>query len=60
MGELTERSIVREPAGAAVEIWAPGVFEVEASSGGSRTCALTSLKAERLVRLNYDPLRPAA
>jgi hypothetical protein len=38
-----------------VEILAPGVFEIEFSDDDGRTYASTSLEAEQLLALRYEP-----
>ena len=40
-----------------VEIRAPGVFEVEFSDDEGRTYASTSLEADQLLTLHYEPTR---
>jgi hypothetical protein len=43
-----------------VELWAPGVFEVEFCDHDGRTYAMAALKAEQLLRLHDEPVHQAA
>jgi hypothetical protein len=43
-----------------VEIWAPGVYEVEFSDDSGKTYAMVALKAEQLIRLHHEPVHQAA
>jgi uncharacterized protein DUF4926 len=54
-GDLPERGLYRGQVGTVVEILAPGVFEVEFSDDEGRTYASTSLKADQLLALRYEP-----
>jgi hypothetical protein len=53
--DLPERSLYRGQVGTVVEILAPGVFEVEFSDDEGRTYASTSLEADQLLALRYEP-----
>ena len=54
-GDLPERGLYRGQVGTVVEILAPGVFEVEFSDDEGRTYASTSLEADQLLALRYEP-----
>lgn len=56
-GDLPERGIYRGQVGTVVEVLAPGVFEVEFSDDEGHTYASTSLKADQLLALRYEPSR---
>jgi len=58
--DLPEQGLVRGQVGTVVEVWAPGVYEVEFSDDDGRTYALASLKAEQLMRLHHGPVHQAA
>ena len=58
--DLPEEGLVRGQVGTVVEVWAPGVYEVEFSDDDGRTYALASLKAEQLMRLHHEPVHQAA
>jgi hypothetical protein len=58
--DLPEQGLVRGQVGTVVEVWAPGVYEVEFSDDDGRTYALASLKAEQLMRLHHEPVHQAA
>jgi hypothetical protein len=53
--DLPERGLYRGQVGTVVEILAPGVFEVEFSDDEGRTYATTSLEADQLLALRYEP-----
>ena len=53
--DLPERGLYRGQVGTVVEIVAPGVFEVEFSDDEGRAYAFTSLEADRLLALRYEP-----
>jgi hypothetical protein len=53
--DLPERGLYRGQVGTVVEILAPGVFEVEFSDDEGRTYASTSLEADQLLALRYEP-----
>jgi Domain of unknown function (DUF4926) len=46
--------------GTAVEILAPGVFEVEFSDDAGRTYAAVALRADQVMRLHHEPSHQAA
>jgi hypothetical protein len=58
--ELPEQGLVRGQVGTVVEVWAPGVYEVEFSDDEGKTYAMASLRAEQLMRLHYEPVHQAA
>lgn len=53
--DLPERGLVRGQVGTLVETLAPGIFEVEFSDDQGRTYASLALRADQLMRLNYQP-----
>jgi hypothetical protein len=55
--DLPERGLYRGQVGTVIEILAPGVFEVEFSDDEGRTYASTSLEADQLLTLRYEPTR---
>jgi Domain of unknown function (DUF4926) len=58
--DLPNEGLVRGQVGTVVEIWAPGVFEVEFSDDNGKTYAMVSLRAEQLMRLYHEPVHEAA
>lgn len=58
--DLPEHSLVRGQVGTIVEIWAPGVYEVEFSDDQGRTYAMVALKADQIMRLHHEPVHRAA
>jgi hypothetical protein len=58
--DLPEQGLVRGQVGTVVEIWAPGVYEVEFSDDSGKTYAMVALKAEQLIRLHHEPVHQAA
>jgi len=58
--DLLTEGLVRGQVGTVVEIWAPGVFEVEFSDENGRTYAMVALRAEQLMRLHHQPVHEAA
>jgi hypothetical protein len=58
--DLPQEGLVRGQVGTVVEIWAPGVFEVEFSDDAGRGYAMVALKAEQLMRLYHEPVHEAA
>jgi len=58
--DLPDEGLVRGQIGAVVELWAPGVFEVEFCDHDGRTYAMAALKAEQLLRLHDEPVHQAA
>ena len=55
-----EEGLVRGQVGTVVEIWAPGVYEVEFTDDNGRTYAMVALKAGQLMRLHHEPANQAA
>jgi hypothetical protein len=53
--DLPEEGLVRGQVGTVVEIWAPGVYEVEFSDDNGRAYAVVALKAGQLMRLHHEP-----
>ena len=60
LADLPEHELVRGQVGTVVELWAPGVFEVEFSDDSGRTYAMVALKPEQLMRLHHAPVHQAA
>ncbi len=58
--DLPERHLVRGEVGTVVEIWAPGVYEVEFADRNGQTRAMAALKAEQLILLHFEPVNQAA
>jgi hypothetical protein len=58
--DLPDEGLVRGQVGTVVEIWAPGVYEVEFADGNGKTYAMVALKAEQLMRLHHEPVHEAA
>ncbi|MGI4788287.1 MAG: DUF4926 domain-containing protein [Janthinobacterium lividum] len=54
-GDLPQQGLVRGQVGTVVEQYAPDTFEVEFADQSGRTYALTTLKAEHLLVLHYEP-----
>jgi hypothetical protein len=50
--DLPEEGLVRGQVGTVVEIWAPGVYEVEFCDDDGKSYAMVALKAEQLLRLH--------
>lgn len=57
---LPERGLVRGHVGTIVEVYEPGVFEVEFSDNDGQTYALATLRAEQLMVLHHEPVEIAA
>ena len=53
--DLPEHRLVRGQVGTVVEQYAADAFEVEFMDRSGRTYALTTLKAENLLVLQYEP-----
>jgi Domain of unknown function (DUF4926) len=60
VNDLPNEGLVRGQVGTVVEIWAPGVFEVEFSDDNGKTYAMVALRAEQLMRLYHEPVHEAA
>jgi hypothetical protein len=58
--DLPEEGLVRGQVGTIVEIWAPGVYEVEFSDDNGRTYAMVALKTGQLMRLHHESVNQAA
>jgi Domain of unknown function (DUF4926) len=58
--DLPNQGLVRGQVGTVVEIWTPGVYEIEFSDDTGKTYALVALKAEQLIRLHHEPVHEAA
>jgi hypothetical protein len=58
--DLPQEHLVRGEVGTVVEIWAPGVYEVEFADRNGQTYALAALKAEQLMLLHFEPVNQAA
>jgi Domain of unknown function (DUF4926) len=58
--DLPDEGLVRGQVGTVVEIWAPGVYEVEFADDNGRTYAMAALRADQLMRLHHDPIHQAA
>jgi hypothetical protein len=58
--DLPEEGLVRGQIGAVVELWGPGVFEVEFCDNNGRAYAMVALKTEQLLRLHDEPVHQAA
>lgn len=56
---LPERQLDRGQVGTVVEVLAPQVFEVEFSDDQGRSYASLALRADQLMVLHYQPVRPA-
>jgi hypothetical protein len=53
--DLPEHHLLRGQVGTAVELLAPGVFEVEFSDDSGRSYAQLPLRADQLLVLHYEP-----
>ena len=60
LDDLPEYGLVRGQVGTVVEIWAPGVYEVEFSDDEGRTYAMAALSGAQLMRLHHEPVNRAA
>ena len=58
--DVPEHSLIRGQVGTAVEVLAPGVYEVEFSDDDGRAYAMLALKADQLMRLHHEPIHRAA
>ena len=52
--------LVRGEVGTVVEIWAPGVYEVEFADRNGRAYAMAAIKADQLMLLHFEPVNQAA
>ncbi len=58
--DLPEQGLVRGQVGTVVEIWSPGVYEVEFSDDQGRAYAMLALRSEQLMQLHHEPVGQAA
>ena len=58
--DLPLEHLVRGEVGTVVEIWAPGVYEVEFADRNGRTYAMAALKEDQLMLLHFEPVNQAA
>jgi allophanate hydrolase subunit 1 len=58
--DLPEEGLVRGQVGTVVEIWVPGIYEVEFCDDNGSTYAMVALKAEQLIQLHHEPVNRAA
>jgi len=58
--DLPGQGLIRGQVGTVVELWAPGVYEVEFAGDNGQTYAMVALKAEQLIRLHHEPVHQAA
>ena len=58
--DLPGQRLVRGQVGTIVEVWSPGVYEVEFSDDQGRTYAMVALRDEQLMRLHHEPINEAA
>lgn len=59
MEDVPERHLLRGHMGTVVEVFEPGVFEVEFSDRNGEMYALASLRAAQLLLLRTEPARAA-
>lgn len=57
--DLPKEHLLRGQVGTIVEVFAPGVYEVEFSDDEGRTYAMCALHAEQLMALHYAPVATA-
>jgi Domain of unknown function (DUF4926) len=58
--DLTELDLYRGQVGTIVEVYEPGVFEVEFSDTQGKTYALETLHSEQLMVLHHHPVTAEA
>lgn len=58
--DAPEHGLIRGQVGTAIEVLAPGVYEVEFSDDDGRPYAMLALKADQLMRLHHEPIHKAA
>jgi hypothetical protein len=58
--DLPDHRLVRGQVGTIVELWSPGVYEVEFTDNQGRTYALLELRDEQLMQLHHEPVHEAA
>ena len=54
--DLPELNLYRGQVGTIVEVYEPGIFEVEFSDTNGRAYAIETVKEEQLMLLYYEPL----
>ena len=52
---VAEHGLRRGEVGTVVEVWAPGVYEVEFSDNQGRTYAMAALRDDQLMVLHFEP-----
>ena len=57
--DLPSEGLTKGSVGTVVQVYAPGAFEVEFVGNDGRTYALATLKADQVLRLNFDPTAAA-
>lgn len=57
--DVPEHHLLRGHMGTVVEVFEPGVFEVEFSNNQGQTYALATLRADQLLLLRTEPARAA-
>ncbi|MDQ3606928.1 MAG: DUF4926 domain-containing protein [Gemmatimonadota bacterium] len=57
--DVPERHLLRGHMGTVVEVFEPGVFEVEFSDNEEQTYALATLRTTQLLLLRKEPVRAA-
>ena len=58
--DMPEQGLLRGHVGTIVEIWTPGVYEVEFSDDRGKTYATVALTPQQLMRLHHEPMHEAA
>ncbi len=58
--DLPEHDLQRGQVGTVVEVWEPGVFEVEFADNEGKTYGLLALRAEQLMLLRHQPAHAAS
>jgi hypothetical protein len=58
--DVEDRGLVRGQVGTVVEMWRPGVFEVEFADVDGRAYAFAALPEETLMPLHFQPVQQAA
>jgi hypothetical protein len=57
--DLPTEGLTKGSVGTVVQVYSPGDFEVEFVGNDGRTYALSTLKVDQLLRLNFDPTAAA-
>jgi len=60
LNDIPEKGLVRGQVGTVVEVYAPTAAEVEFIDDQGRTYALTTLRAEQVIRLRHRPYERVA